>query len=70
MVSEDPCASIICPEGRTEKKRREKEARKNDTGRPSLMSKACSFIFKGSLYTLSCAYRIIGGIKLCKVSSL
>jgi len=35
VVPEDSCAPIICPEGRTEKKRREKEARKNDTGRPS-----------------------------------
>ena len=35
VVSEDTRAPIICPEGRTEKKRREKEARKNDTGRPS-----------------------------------
>ena len=61
---------ISHPEGRTEKKTRKEETRKNDTGRPSLMSKAHSFIFKGSLYTLSCAQRIIGGVKSCKVSSL
>ena len=30
-----PHAPIKCHEGRTEKKRREKETRKNNTGRPS-----------------------------------
>jgi len=35
VVPEDLRAPIKCPEGRTEKKRREKETRKNDTGRPS-----------------------------------
>ena len=35
MVLEEPRTPIKCPEGRTEKTRREKETRKNDTGRPS-----------------------------------
>jgi len=35
-----PTLQISHSEGRTEKKRREKEARKNDMGRPSLMSMA------------------------------
>ena len=30
-----PTLQVSHPEGRTEKKRREKEARKNNTGRPS-----------------------------------
>ena len=50
-----PMLQISHPEGRTEKKTREKETRKNDTGRPSLMSKAHNFIFQSSFYTLSCA---------------
>ena len=45
---------LFWPE-KIEKKRRVKEARKNDMGRPSMLSKAHSFIFKGSLHTLSCA---------------
>ena len=62
MNTEGPCAPGDQPE-------KEKERERTTQGDQAL-SKARSFIFKGSLYTLSCAYRIIGGVKSCKVSSL
>jgi len=36
VVPEDPCAPIKCPEGRIEKKRREKETKKEQHGETKL----------------------------------
>ena len=53
-----------------QKRKGEKRKQERTTQGDQALSKARSFIFKGRLYTLSCAKRIIGGVKSCKVSSL
>ena len=45
---------LFWPEGRSEEKRRKRKQERTARGDQALR-KACSFILKGSLYTLSCA---------------
>ena len=45
---------LFWPEGRSEEKKRKRKQERTTQGDEAL-SKARSFIFKGSLYTLSCA---------------
>ena len=49
-----PHAPITLAWRKSRDKRKEKEKRKNDTGRLSLVSRVCSFISSRGFYTLSC----------------
>ena len=46
-----------------------RERQRMTRGDQASVSKARSFIFRRSFYTLSCIEKIIGGAKSCKVSS-
>ena len=65
-----PQSKLFWHEGRTEEKRRKRKQERTTRGDQASVSKAHSFIFNRGFYTLSCTWRIIGGEKSCKVSSL
>ena len=49
-----PHTPITLARRKSRDKRREKETRKDDTGRLSLVSRVCSFISSRGFYTISC----------------